>query len=166
MSTTLLAHSTLYTMTSKEIIVNYLDRDLLDAVGEDTIKKIIKTETQNQLSPTETQLLTLIFQRRHDMTSMERVRRDISELNLVHVVNTEKPTNSNNSDDNALVFIQKLQKLNEILETKVDKLVIQRSAAVERVEQLNDKNGIQEEIPIVDYGNTTREIHEFITKHL
>lgn len=151
-------------MSSKEIIQSYLDRDLFDAVGEETVKKMIRKDTQNRLSDTEVQLLALIFQRRHDVTNMARVRDDISNLDLVHVVSDDLRTESKDNDAYLLDFIKKLDTLNDALTTNITKLDKQRTKLTDTFEKnLTEAGILSVDIPN-DYAGVTNEIHEFVNK--
>lgn len=149
-------------MSSKEIIGNYLDKDLFDAVGEKTIEKIIRSNSN--LSGTEVKLMSLILQRKHDMTSMERVRDDVSELNLVHTTESEAGIKSDFSDDNVHNLIQKLNTLNEIIQTNVNGLKDERSELVDQIESmvLNTSSSLSD----LDYTSITKEVYEHISKSI
>jgi hypothetical protein len=111
-------------MTSKNILEAYLDRDIVDAVGESTIRKIINTETKNRVSDTEVQILITLLQRQHDNTSMERVRNNIALLELRNVVDAESSVENFHSDKDIEIinFITKLEKLNELIENHLNDL--------------------------------------------
>lgn len=149
-------------MSSKEIIGNYLDKDLFDAVGEKTIEKIIRSNSN--LSGTEVKLMSLILQRKHDMTSMERVRDDVSELNLVHTTESEAGIKSHFSDDNVHNLIQKLNTLNEIIQTNVNGLKDERSELVDQIESmvLNTSSSLSD----LDYTSIIKEVYEHISKSI
>lgn len=156
-------------MKSQDILEGYLDKELMDVLGETTLQNIITKETQGALSETEVQIVAALIQRRHDEVSMERVRRNISLLEFGSVLSVDSTFNSVNHDnDNEIVeFISQLDRLNNILDENIEKA---KSTRDEKLNQLKinmktlmDSKSLQKSNNIDDteLQNITKEINDF-----
>lgn len=150
------------TMLSKEILGNYLDKDLFDAVGEKSIEKIIRSNSN--LSDTEIKLLALILQRKHDTKSMERVRDDISNVNLVHTAELDSNDQPNVSEVSVHDMISKLSKLNENLQLTINDLEDKKGKLANDIESLMSKTVFQSHT--LDCTSITEDIHKAIQKSI
>lgn len=155
-------------MSSKSILEAYLDRDLVEAVGETNIAKIINAETKNRLSKTQIQILSTLIQRQHDNDAMEEVRGNIECLELRNVVDAESSVQNlhSNKDLEIIEFITKLEKLNALLEKHVKDLDKSKSLLIEKCDGSISNLINTDWFPTLDISkeelvNVTNEIHEF-----
>lgn len=156
-------------MKSQDILEGYLDKELMDVLGETTLQNIITKETQGALSETEVQIVAALIQRRHDEVSMERVRRNISLLEFGSVLSVDSTFNSVNHDnDNEIVeFISQLDRLNNILDENIEKAKSTRDAKLNQLKinmkTLMDSKSLQKSNTIDDteLQNITKEINDF-----
>lgn len=155
-------------MSSKSILEAYLDRDIVDAVGETNIAKIINTETKNRLSKTEVQILTTLLQRKHDNTSIEKVRGNIESLEFRNVVDAESSLENlhSNKDLEIIDFVTKLEKLNDLLEDHVKDLNKSKSKLLKKFDDTSSDLIKSDWFPSLDLSkeeliDVTNEIHAF-----
>lgn len=154
-------------MDSKTILESYLDRDLTEVLGEKGLHNIISSATHKRLSKTEVSLLAAIIQKQHEEVSLERVHKNISELEFRSVIdgqNTSAYPDSDGDDTEIELFVQRLEKLYNKLENEIRVLKDKKIKETDKLEELtvefseqaskSDVNGTHELDSITNDINT------------
>lgn len=130
---------------TSDIIETYLDRDLTEVFGEHGLQNIISSESNNELTTTEINLLAALIQRKHEKTAMEQVRKNIMLLEFRNVYETDDLEKEINDDDAEIEnFVERLENLHDNLQNSINSLEKNRKREIEKLEELvseldNDK---------------------------
>lgn len=111
-------------MSSREILENYLDRDLFEVVSEQSVSKIINVQTQKRLTDKELKILSNLIYNRHNNRSMDRVRENILQGKLQSVVDYEPDSEQVQiaEESHYVAFLDRLKKLNDRLEKEAENI--------------------------------------------
>ncbi|KGK39780.1 hypothetical protein JL09_g1124, partial [Pichia kudriavzevii] len=111
-------------MSSREILENYLDRDLFEVVSEQSVSKIINVQTQKRLTDKELKILSNLIYNRHNNRSMDRVRENILQGELQSVVDYEPDSEQVQiaEESHYVAFLDRLKKLNDRLEKEAENI--------------------------------------------
>ncbi|KAG0680325.1 hypothetical protein C6P40_000194 [Pichia californica] len=129
-------------LDSKDIIETYLDRDLTQVLGETGIQSIILSETRNELTATEVEIIAALIERKHDETSMERVRKNISLLEFRNVIEStsnielgnDNDDDEDDEDSEIQKFISRLEKLQTMIKKDIELLNKKRELEISKLE--------------------------------
>lgn len=162
-------------MSSKDILETYIDRDVLEAFGENAIHKIIDTETGHRLSDAQIQTLTTAIQRKQDRDALERTRRNISQLEFRTIIETEdqagqRDPEQSDRDGDITRFISRLENLSAMLDMQLDELQDEQEGLVKELATLVRSEGFCRRLETgarlhtLDRKDVTDEIRSFCSQ--
>lgn len=153
---------------TNDIIESYLDRDLTEVFGEHGLQNIISSETNNELTATEIDLLAALIQRKHEKSAMERVRKNIMLLEFRNIYEPEDLQENINDDDDAEIenFVDRLETLHNNLQDSINSLEKDRKSEIKKIEKLvseldNNNPFSMKNNSDINYDNLSNQINTF-----